>query len=440
MALLKFTNFASTTVATASVGTGDLSLAVAAGTGTLFPTLGAGEYFYATLVDSLTAPTKKEIVKVTARATDTLTIVRAQDNTTAQTWVMGNYIALRPVAAWFSDTTWRGITGTANQVDVANNGTSIVLSTPQSIHNAASPTFAGLTLSGLTQHRVPVVGASGSLTNYAGLQYVDGDVEDTQNLMTNGGLSATTLAAWGVPGSGTVFRLGVGQTGDNSTVYEVVALEPDTFIGRTDTLAPVVFYTGNDAATGSGGAFHQVYTANGSTGDPYYIARQQGTSNSWSWGLDKSDSSAWVLSQALTLGTNNAIRVDLTSYAISISGSLKSSNATGGVGYGTGAGGTVTQITSKATGVTLSKVCGQITTHAAALNAATIVSFVLTNTAIAAGDVLILNHVSGGTLGAYTLNASCGAGSATIYLRNNTAGNLSEALVIGFVLIKAVVA
>lgn len=78
--------------------------------------------------------------------------------------------------------------------------------------------------------------------------------------------------------------------------------------------------------------------------------------------------------------------------------------------------------------------------NGAALAAATIVSFTLTNTQIAAGDVLILNHVSGGTPGAYTINAQCGAGSATINVRNNTAGSLSEAIVIGFVLVKGVTA
>src|SRR3990167_9239040 len=101
-----------------------------------------------------------------------------------------------------------------------------------------------------------------------------------------------------------------------------------------------------------------------------------------------------------------------------------------GMGYATGAGGTVAQATSKSTGVTLSKVCGQITMDAASLAAATIVSFVLTNTLIAATDVLVLNHVSGGTVGSYTLNAQCAAGAATINVRNNTAGALAEAVVI----------
>lgn len=109
-----------------------------------------------------------------------------------------------------------------------------------------------------------------------------------------------------------------------------------------------------------------------------------------------------------------------------------------GVGYATGAGGTVTQATDKSTGVTLSKLSGAITMNNAALGAATIVSFVLTNTSIAATDVLILNHISGGTVGSYTLNAQAAAGSATINVRNNTAGSLSEALVIQFAVVKAV--
>lgn len=119
-------------------------------------------------------------------------------------------------------------------------------------------------------------------------------------------------------------------------------------------------------------------------------------------------------------------------------GKVVSVNPTAGIGYATGAGGTVTQATSKATGVTLNTASGAITMNAAALAAATIVSFVLTDTAIAATDVLILNHISGGTPGSYSLNARCAAGSATIDVRNNTAGSLSEAIVIQFALIKAV--
>jgi hypothetical protein len=109
-------------------------------------------------------------------------------------------------------------------------------------------------------------------------------------------------------------------------------------------------------------------------------------------------------------------------------------------GYITGDGGTVTQATSKATAVTLNKKCGQITMNAASLAAATTVTFTLTNSTIAATDLLVLNHVSGGTAGSYLLNAQCGAGSASINVRNVTAGALAEAIVIGFAVIKAVTA
>ena len=106
-------------------------------------------------------------------------------------------------------------------------------------------------------------------------------------------------------------------------------------------------------------------------------------------------------------------------------------------GYGAGAGGTVTQATNKSTGVTINTRCGQVTMNNAQLDAATAVSFTLTNSQIAATDLLVVNHVSGGTTGAYMFGARAAAGSATITVRNVTAGNLSEALVIGFAVIKA---
>ena len=115
-------------------------------------------------------------------------------------------------------------------------------------------------------------------------------------------------------------------------------------------------------------------------------------------------------------------------------------SGTGKQGYATGSGGVVTQATSKATGVTLSKSTGQITLDAAALAASTTVSFTLTNTVIEAGDILIMNHISGGTAGSYSLNAQSAAGSASINVRNISLASLSEAIVIAFAVIKAVAA
>jgi len=113
-------------------------------------------------------------------------------------------------------------------------------------------------------------------------------------------------------------------------------------------------------------------------------------------------------------------------------------SGTGKQGYATGSGGVVTQLTSKATGVTLSKSTGQITLDAAALAASTTVSFTLTNTVIEAGDILVMSHISGGTAGSYLLNAQSAAGTASINVRNISLGSLSEAIVIAFAVIKAV--
>ena len=109
--------------------------------------------------------------------------------------------------------------------------------------------------------------------------------------------------------------------------------------------------------------------------------------------------------------------------------------AGGQLGYSTDAQGTVTQLTSKATGVTLNKSSGQITMNNAALGATTNVTFTLTNSLIGVKDVLVLN-VYGGTSGSYNVWVSgLAEGSATITVRNITAGSLSEAIVINFAII-----
>lgn len=109
------------------------------------------------------------------------------------------------------------------------------------------------------------------------------------------------------------------------------------------------------------------------------------------------------------------------------------------VGYGTGAGGTVTQATSKSTGVTLNKRCGQITMNNASLAAAAEVSFTFTNSTIAATDVVVTAISSGATAGAYNTHVDAiAAGSCRISISNFSAGPLSEAIVINFAVIKGV--
>jgi uncharacterized protein YjdB len=107
------------------------------------------------------------------------------------------------------------------------------------------------------------------------------------------------------------------------------------------------------------------------------------------------------------------------------------------LGYAAAAQGTVTQATSKSTGVTLNKSAGIITMNNAALGATTSVSFTLTNSYISANDTVILTIAnSGATAGSYTAWVTgLSAGSATITVRNITGGSLSEAVVLNFCLI-----
>jgi hypothetical protein len=118
---------------------------------------------------------------------------------------------------------------------------------------------------------------------------------------------------------------------------------------------------------------------------------------------------------------------------------LVTSSGTAGIGYATGAGGTVTQATSKSTGVTLNKISGQITMNGAALAAAAEVAFTLTNSTIAATDVVIVNIQSVGTAGAYLVSVGAVAnGSCSITVSNASAGSLSQAIVLNFAVIKSV--
>jgi len=69
--------------------------------------------------------------------------------------------------------------------------------------------------------------------------------------------------------------------------------------------------------------------------------------------------------------------------------------ATTSIGYPTGAGGAVTQATSRTTGVTLDKITGQITLFPASLAGHDADEFTLTNSNIGANDLIVLGIKSG---------------------------------------------
>jgi hypothetical protein len=73
------------------------------------------------------------------------------------------------------------------------------------------------------------------------------------------------------------------------------------------------------------------------------------------------------------------------------SGALRSVSPSAGIGYATGAGLAVTQITNRSTEVIIAAICGAITTDATSLAAGDEATFTVTNTAVAVGDVVVVS-------------------------------------------------
>lgn len=119
---------------------------------------------------------------------------------------------------------------------------------------------------------------------------------------------------------------------------------------------------------------------------------------------------------------------------------LQSTLPTAGIGYATGAGGAVTQETDITTAVTLNKVCGTITTQTVSAAIGIEHAFVLNNSNIAVGDIVltqVVNYAGGGYPLVACTNVS--AGSCVITITNiHNANALSGTMTINFAVIKAV--
>jgi hypothetical protein len=147
---------------------------------------------------------------------------------------------------------------------------------------------------------------------------------------------------------------------------------------------------------------------------------------------DETGTGAAVFANTPTFVTPNIGAATGTS--LTVNGAVVSTG-TAGVGYATGAGGAVTQGSSRTTGVTINKRCGAITMFSAA-GSATAATFTVTNSTVGANDVIIVNQASGTNLYNLLVTAVT-AGSFNITFLT-TGGTATDAPVINFAVIDGV--
>ncbi len=280
----------------------------------------------------------------------------------------------------------------------------------QNVFTGAQNSFGGVPLSGtpLTVSANASAAASNQPAETPQLQIVG----------PNGSQAILNITAFG---TGAVARFSnAGGTAASPTATQVGTILAFTAQGYSTSPSPT-YSTGGGFVASSTEAWTN--TANGCRLD-FYAAPTGGTV---------------AAGASLAAGFSVGSSTDPGAGAISATASIKSSGATQGIGYATGAGGTVTQITSRNTGVTLSKVSGDVVLLSginAAVSAATANTVIVTNTTVAATDTIVMNQKSGtDKYLIFVTNVSAGAFSITFF---TTGGTTNESPVFHFNVIKGV--
>lgn len=139
-------------------------------------------------------------------------------------------------------------------------------------------------------------------------------------------------------------------------------------------------------------------------------------------------------------GLAGAVATHTLRFRIEPNGNVVVKSPDGGLGYGTGAGGAVTQLTDKTTAVGLNKPCGKITMANSAIPSGVTVQFSLINNLVDADTTMVISLDANGlsAVANYTVKHAVSAGVVFIGLTNNSGGSLSETVRINFAIIKGV--
>ncbi len=139
---------------------------------------------------------------------------------------------------------------------------------------------------------------------------------------------------------------------------------------------------------------------------------------------------------ATTIIGTTATLTALNAGTIVATGKITSNSPIAGIGYSTGAGATVAQISSRTTAVTLNNVTGRIVLVSAAGTTAP-TSFTVNNSVVSTTDTIVVNQVAG--TDRYTIDVTnVGAGSFEI-TSNTKSGSTTEQPVFSYGIIRGVI-
>ncbi len=161
------------------------------------------------------------------------------------------------------------------------------------------------------------------------------------------------------------------------------------------------------------------------------------TSNATKGSIIMGSSAYDEVNNRLGIGTTTPSTALEVNGNISSNGSITSSSSSAGMGYSTGAGGSIIQNNSKSDPVTINNISGQIITNNAVMGNNSQVSFTVTNSRVEATDVPVIALSSGASLDYIISVTNVSDGSFDILIINTENSSAGDSLVINFAIIKA---
>jgi hypothetical protein len=370
------------------------------------------------------------------------------------------------------------LTGDSNSSSITNESEvqSDVTTSAYSFYSRVSTQAAAFTLPDLLHYTAAggAIGAGSTVTNQYGFNAGYRLTQATNNFGFYGAI-ASAANCWNFYAAGTAPNymagaLGIGATslaGSNlrvsrnltgatssTSIYNDCGVLSDVtvaafgFYSRITTqaaaftLPDLIHYNAAGGAIGAGSTVTNQYGFNAghgltqATNNYGFYGGIASAANRWNFYAAGTAPNAYAGNSrfgALTVPTET---IDATGN-IAATGSVLSSGKANGVGYKTGAGGTITQATNRTTGVTLNAVCGSIVLAPAA-GLATYQTFTVTNSAVAATDVVHISQKSG--TDKYIIMVTRVAAGAFDVTFATTGGTTTEQPEFSFAIIRAVAA